>query len=86
MRHWIYCVAIVVLSACGWGCSMLPVREVKIPIPVPCVSQVPLRPESALDKLPAETPLFDAMRAFMDDRDRLRSHTDTLEALLEACK
>jgi len=62
------------------------VREVKIPIPVPCVSQVPVRPESALDTLPVETSLFDAMRAFMDDRDRLTSHAETLEALLEACR
>jgi len=39
-----------------------------------------------LDTLPVETSLFDAMRAFMDDRDRLTSHAETLEALLEACR
>jgi hypothetical protein len=82
MRHWIYCAALVALS----GCVGSQVREVKIPIAVPCVSQVPLRPSLLFETLPNDAPVFPQVQALLIDRERIGSYVGRLEAILEACK
>lgn len=83
MRYVALLAAFALLSGCvGIG----EVREVRIPIPTPCVSAIPSRPESALDKLPPNATVYDAVQSLLVDRERIGNHVTTLEALLEACK
>lgn len=79
---WTSCVALALLS----GCVGVQVREVKIPIPTPCVTAIPPRPASAFDKLPLEVTLFEAVQALLVDRQRMGAYVLSLEGMLEACR
>lgn len=83
MQRWICYAGIGLLLS---GCAGPVVLEVKIPIPVPCVSAIPVRPESALDRLPLEASVFESAKALLVDRERIGAYTGNLEALLEACR
>ena len=73
-----------IVAAMTSSCSTI--QTVKIPIPVPCVTAIPSRPESMLDKLPQITPVYDAVQALLVDRERVMVHIGELTAILEACK
>jgi len=77
----------LVTSACAHG---LTITEVKVPIPVPCATEVPNRPGSAWESLdpddPAETTVFESVQALLVDRERMGAYASELEALIEACR
>lgn len=79
---WTYCAVLALLS----GCMHTQVREVRIPIPVPCVTEIPVRPALTFEKLPKEAPVFPQVQALLVDRERMGSYEKSLEALLEACR
>jgi hypothetical protein len=68
------------------GCATSQIREVKIPIPVPCITAVPTRPASAFDGVPIDAPVFDQVRGLTLDRERMGAYVGEMEAVLEACK
>ena len=82
MRSWSLFAALAFLSGCGG----VQIREVRIPIPTPCVAQVASRPDSAFAALPLEAPVFDSVQSLLTDRERMGAYAMSLEALLEACK
>ena len=87
MRHGkLRCLSCFVALVVSSGCATTQIREVKIPIPVPCVTAVPTRPASALDGVPLDAPVFDQVRGLTLDRERLGAYVGELEAVLEACK
>lgn len=79
---WTCFVALGLLSAC----THTQIREVKIPIPVPCVTSLPDKPASALDSLSLEVTLFEAVQALLVDRERMGAYALSLEGVLEACR
>ena len=82
MRYKACFVALVLLS----GCVGPQVREVKIPVPVPCVTVIPERPASSLDALPLEASIYESVQGLLVDRLRMGRYVGELEAVLEACK
>ena len=87
MRHGkLRCLSFFAALVVSSGCATTQIREVKIPIPVPCVTVAPARPLSAFDAVPIDAPVFDAVQGLLIDRERIGSYVGELEALLEACK
>ena len=78
---------ILVSSLLLAGCSAPLPRtvEVRVPVPVPCVSEIPARPALAWDDL-AGAPVYEQVRALLIDSGRLVVHSDELRAVLEACR
>lgn len=68
------------------ACAHTEIREVKIPIPVPCVTVAPTRPASAFEGVPPDAMVFDSVQALLIDRERMGAYVGEVEALLEACK
>lgn len=72
------------------GCQSAPVTidrpvRVEIPVPIPCISSVPVRPATAVD---ADLKSLDDYRLVLTlwrDLLVLRSHIDVLESLLAPC-
>ena len=69
-------ISAVILSFSLAGCAGLApkVQEVKVPVPVPCKVEVPLRPAFAVDGLPVGSGIWEQMKALTtlaegEDRD-----------------
>ncbi len=82
-RRWISCAALGLLAS---ACAHAPVQEIRIPIPVSCVTTLPTAPVSAFEALPQELSVFQAVQALLIDRERRAAYTQGLEAVLEACR
>ena len=82
--------AAVALTGCGGFGFTAPTRvlgeSVSVPIAVPCIVEVPSRPELLADAAWASSAdEFVKVRALMADRAILKAHVGTLEAVLLAC-
>lgn len=80
----------VLLSCLGsfWlaGCGSLPTTvEVKVPVPVPCLSQAPVRPAFPADGLTGSEDLFTLGQTLWADRLTRRAYELELEAALSGC-
>lgn len=83
----------LVLAFVLTGCAATTAR---IPIAVPCVSDLPPTPASEFSALPpldhnaplgtALSQLDDAIRALLIDRERDRAHIGELRGILEGCR
>lgn len=73
----VFLVALLVLNGCGNN----PART-EVPIPVPCVSKLPAKPEACS---PADTSRQEYLRCALADCERRRGYTDQLEAALVGC-
>lgn len=68
------------------GCGSNPVtQEMKIPIPVPCVTEMPRKPDYRTPKLPENATDFDKVMALLQDWVNSRKYEGLLEAGLQAC-
>ena len=76
---------LLALTAALAGCATT--RTVQVPVPVPCITFVPERPELMAERVWAETTdVWARARALLVDRLRLLSHAERLEATLAACR
>ena len=75
---------ILLLSACS---SVLPSapKEVRIPVPVPCVDTIPARPKLLTDPELAKLDDFALVLQMRADGIRARDHIGVLEAVMGAC-
>jgi hypothetical protein len=73
--------AIASMSACG----SLP-REGHIPVPVPCVVELPAPPAWATDKLTPASTRFERVRALLAEREQARGYITELEAAAASCR
>lgn len=80
MRYapWLISAALASLS----GCATTEPVTVRVPVPVPCVDRMPVKPEqcAARDDSRAEW-----LRCALVERERLLGYAGELEAVLEAC-
>lgn len=81
---------LLLLIAVVWllaGCSSVPVTtEVKIPVRVECVKEVPVRPSYETESLPKEASDGQKVLALVRDWVRSRKYEGSLEAVVEGCK
>lgn len=70
------------------GCSTIPdaPTEVRIPVPVPCVEQLPVRPSMMSDSELLALDDFGLVVALARDRRIRQGYIAELEATLEGCK
>lgn len=83
----VVCVALA-LSSCTSAERPEPVvrvQRVEVPIPVPCVDDVPKRPESPVDSLSQDASLGDMVKAVLAERLLLNAYIERLESMLTAC-
>lgn len=78
----------VILSFSLAGCAgMAPtVQEVKVPVPVPCKVEAPLRPALAVDGLPVGAGIWEQMKALRAERKQRQGYEAELEAAVKACQ
>jgi hypothetical protein len=78
----------VILSFSLSGCAgMAPkVQEVKVPVPVPCKVEAPLRPVLAVDGLPVGAGIWEQMKALRAERKQRQGYEAELEAAVRACQ
>ena len=68
------------------GCTTI--QEVKVPIPTPCVKDVPMRPALLSEQLPAVQTEADAasyVKAVWIDLQEFQSYSDKLEVVIAGC-
>lgn len=82
-KHLIY---LPLLAACT-ATPQLPtppnVVEVKVPVAVPCIKDMPKRPEMAQAR---DNTRPEYMRALLINHARMKAYEQELEAILETCK
>lgn len=74
------------------GCSTCPptvvaeAKEVKVPVPVPCISELPQHPDWELNKyLDGQASLFEKWNAALIELEQRREYEAQLEALMVQC-
>lgn len=68
------------------GCASVPTTvEVKVPVPVPCLSQTPAKPALPADALTGSEDLFTLGQTLWADRLARKAYELELEAALSGC-
>lgn len=75
--------AIVLALSVLAGCATTPAS---IPIPISCISALPVSPASEFDALPDSATLYDAVRALLIDRIAREQYRRELEAVIAGCR
>lgn len=76
------------LTACGRNTrpnAPPPVREVRIPVPVPCDEVMPTKPAYAVDALPVGSDIWKQTAALRAERKQRQGYELELETSLRAC-
>ena len=71
------------------GCASTPPCdpiEVKIPVPVSCVTDVPLKPESQMAQLADTATDFEKIQALTIDFVTQKQYVNELEAVIKGCR
>jgi len=78
----------VLLSGCASTRRPEPqlrIQRVEVPIPVPCVREMPQRPASPVEALTPDAALGDMIKALLAERRLRESYVGEIEAILQAC-
>lgn len=81
-------VAALVMTACAGREARPtppPVREVKVPVLVPCITAMPAKPAFAVDALPLGSDVWQQMAALRAERLQRKGYEQELEAALTGC-
>ncbi|HEY4529165.1 MAG TPA: hypothetical protein VIG97_02365 [Luteimonas sp.] len=81
-------VAAMILTACAGRDARPappPVREVKVPVLVPCATSMPAKPAFAVDALPIGSDVWQQMAALRAERLQRKGYEQELEAALLPC-
>lgn len=69
------------------GCAIQqPVREVKIPVPVSCIKEIPAKPDFVTDMQLMSMTNYQFVTALHADRLLRRDYESMLEAVISACQ
>jgi len=71
------------------GCSTVPQCkpiEVQVPVRVPCVQAMPVKPAYEIDRLDTKSTDFDKVQALSIDYLTQKQYINALEAVIEGCK
>ena len=74
---------LLVLAGCQTPADRL--VRVEVPVPVPCLSSLPARPETTDDQALKAMDDYNAVLTMRRDTLVLRAHVDVLESLLAPC-
>lgn len=76
---------VLALAVLATGCASVPdIKEVKVPIAVPCKTEDPMVPTYRFS--PPYDNIFDAVRDLMGDREVSTAYENELRAALKSCK
>lgn len=81
--------SLIALLLAGCACKPIIVKEpveVKVPVPVPCVAEVPAKPQWELDKYLKSGTLFERGNAALIEIEQRREYEAQLEAVVLHCK
>ncbi len=78
--------AVLALLLPLYGCPTTVPKEVRIPVPVPCVREIPVGPETFEEPALLELDRYQFTIGLDADRRAWRAHARQLEAALIACK
>lgn len=84
-------VGALLLSLALTACAHTPrepvtvVREVKVPISVPCKITEPAQPAYAADAVSLDAPLFDLVRSLLVEREQRKAEAVELRAAVKSC-
>lgn len=74
----------VLLAGIGAGWFIHPDTK-QVYVTVPCVEDVPVRPDSRLDLLPDDAAIGASVQALLIDRANIDTYTARLEAVVAGC-
>ena len=79
---------LLVLSGCATTDPVIKVeiQRVEVPIPVPCKTEEPTKPDFNFDKLSENDDIFVKIRAMLADRKLHIGYEEQLSAALKSCK
>lgn len=77
---------ILLLTSCAAFEPKIITKEIKVPVSVPCVKEIPVKPELLSPMLRKEDTIFRKSQVLLIDNNALRADNLTLRALLEGCK
>lgn len=85
-RAWLGVLLLIVVLAIA-GCSSLPVpREIRVPVPVPCIDRTPERPSMLSDQELLALDDYALVVSLARDRRIRQGYEAELEATLEGCR
>ena len=79
----------LLLGAVLTGCSTMPECQpitVQVPVRVPCIQTVPVKPVSEMDRLTNQATDFQKIQALTVDYISQKQYINALEAVLEGCR
>ena len=79
-------VAGLVMAGCAHTEPRVVVKEVKVPVSVPCKVAEPATPAYAADAVDLDSPLFNLVRALLVEREQRKAETTELRAAVRACQ
>lgn len=80
------CALLVVVWLTGCATTVREPVEVKVPVPVPCVSEIPQAPVFAFSQAKFGQPLDEHVALLLADRRQRIGYEAALLGLLEACR
>ena len=73
------------LTACSTVPQCQPI-EVQVPVRVPCIQKIPVKPAYEIDRLDTKSTDFDKIQALAVDYVRQKQYINELEAVIEGCR
>lgn len=83
IKSFILISSILILSAC----SFIPqkIKEVQVPVAIPCKITPPNKPDFAVDNLGINEDIFNQVKALLAEREQRKGYELELEAAIKAC-
>lgn len=78
--------AVAALALAGCASTAPRVKEVLVPVSVPCKAAIPDRPSLAVDSLPIGAGIWEQMKALRAERNQRQGYEKELEAAIQSCQ
>jgi len=78
--------AALLLAGCNTAPTKVEVQEVKVPIAIPCKTEVPQAPQYCFNGITANNTIFEKTRCLLSDRELSLGYQTELLAALLSCK
>jgi hypothetical protein len=81
-------VLVLMLSACATPEPIIKteIQTVKVPVPIPCATEIPLKPDFNFDKLSLDKDIFEKVKALLADKSLHLGYEKELLTALKSCK
>jgi hypothetical protein len=88
MRNLSLLLVIPLLSACVTTKEVIKYEtlEVKVPVPIKCLAEIPEKPDFNFPKIKEESDIFEKVKSLLADRNLHLGYQDQLLTALQSCK